>query len=463
MALDTDLKTEIAGLNTRENATNADLTAQAGTDATRAAAHSAQLQPMEAALDQSMTAPQPVRQQVAMPKPPDEAKLKIDPKEYEGLSMALIGMALVGGVASHGNWLGASSALNGALKGFMEGNKQKAQDEYEKYDRAFKTASAQEKQADKEYQDAMNNRKLTINEQLERIANVARRNGQEDIVAATRTRSLQAVINQIESRRTQLLGTEQRHTDVTVKIDAQRDAAAVKAKSGAGGKVALTPEGTEWLAKYTQVTGQAPSLFGGKAAIFNMMAAQGVDPAEVASNKGEYAAINTALRQQESRAAGIENITASIQKLEPEVLRLAQKVGLTQSTLINTPMNKLRSLMGSEDLAELRTVLTAVSREYIRATTAPQSQGQLHVASQEMSEELLNSNMGFGQMLGSMRGMNTDIGAGRLAATGIAKTLRDRIKASGGKIKPELDSGAAAPAGGEPMSLDAYLAKHGAK
>ncbi len=466
MATDTvlpDIKTEIAGLNAREAQATQGLTALAGEDAQRAQAHAATLQPMEAALDQSLAAPAPTRRQTpGMPAQPAQSKLQLDPKEYEGLSFALIGMALVGGVASHGNWLGVSSTLNGALKGYMEGNQQKAQQEYEKYDRQFKAAVAQEKQADTEYQEALNSRKLTINEQLQRIENIARRNGQEDVLANAKAKNFQSVISQIEARRAQLLGTEQRHTDVTIKIDAQRDAAAAKAAKG--GKDALTPEAAEWLAEYTKITGQAPSLWGGKAQIFNMLAAQGASPSEVAANKGEYAAINTALRQQESRAAGIENITQQIQQLEPEVIRLAKKTGLSESSLVNTPMNALRKRLGSADLAQLRTVLVAASREYIRATTAPQSQGQLHVASQEMGEDLLNSEMGIGQIMGSFRGINFDVNAGRVAATGIAKSLRDRVAA---KYKmPDASAGGgaapAAPAGGA-MSLDDYLKANGAK
>lgn len=229
------INTELESLGRREQQVTQQLTDLSTQDASRAASHEAVLRPQEDVLTQQMSAPMPQRQVMAMPKPP--GKLSIDPKEYEGLSYALIGMALVGGAVSHGNWLGVSSALNGALKGFYEGNQQKAKEEYNRYEREFNSAVMMEKQTDHEYQDALNNRKISINEQLQRINITARRNGAEDIAAATKTKNLQTVVNQIEARRAQLLGTEARHTDVAAKVNAQIATAATRgaAAEGLGG------------------------------------------------------------------------------------------------------------------------------------------------------------------------------------------------------------------------------------
>ena len=227
MATDTltpDIKTEIAGLNARENTAQAGLTAQAAEDVTRAAKEQSESAPAEKAYESALAAPIPQHRKVAQPAPVDEAKTKVDPKEYEGLSLALIGMALIGGAASHGNWLQASASLNGALKGFHEGNTAQAQREYDRFEREFKAASAQEKQADKEYEDALNSRKLTINEQLARVESIARRYGHEDVLSAAKTKSFQQVINQTEARRAQLIGTEQRQQAVTVRVEAGKEA-----------------------------------------------------------------------------------------------------------------------------------------------------------------------------------------------------------------------------------------------
>ncbi len=457
-----ELKKELGDLDAEKQQALGKVTALGQEDVKREEAKTAEMAPAQKAYDQALSAPMPTKATLQPAAPVDEAKTHMDPKEYESLSYGLIAMALIGGAVSHGNWLGASSALNGAMQGIVDGNHEKAKTEYERYQRDFKAAQEREAQADREYQDALGNRKLTINEQLAKLQSIASKYQQEDVLSATKTKSLQNTINQIESRRTQLLGVEQRHDAVASRITVQLNGQSERAARGK-----FTPEGSAFAAEYSRITGTPVSLYGGKAQIFNMLAAQGVDPAEMAANKGEFAAINTALRQQVSREAGIENITQQIQALEPDVIRLAKKVGLSESSLVNTPMNYLKSKLGSADLAQLKAELVAVSREYIRATTAPQSQGQLHVASQEMGEELLNSQMGVGQIIGSFRGINTDVATGRAAASNIAKTLRDRIVSKHKMVNEDANAPAAAPAnapaGGPVMSLDDYIKSKKAK
>ena len=65
------------------------------------------LAPMEQSISQDIAQPLPQRQKVDIPdyKP----QPLIPAKDYEGLSYGLIAMAMIGGVASKGDWLGVGS------------------------------------------------------------------------------------------------------------------------------------------------------------------------------------------------------------------------------------------------------------------------------------------------------------------------------------------------------------------
>lgn len=433
---------------------------QIGEDQTRMERQDAGMRPLEADLSSTLAQPRPVREATpGLPTPPVEKP--VNPKDYEGFATALTAMALIGGAVSKGNWLGVGKSLNGALTGYMLGRQQDADRDWRKFQADYKRAADLENEANKKFEDALSDRNTSINEKLQQMRILGAQYGREDMLAAGRMKSIDAAWNALQSRKNAMYQTQSKQQSIVVQVDGMADRA--RTKAAGGGANQLTEAGAQWVAKYTQITGAAPSLWGGKAKIFNMLAEQNADPAEVAANKGEYAAVNNALRQQESRAAGIENITQQIQTLEPKVIELAKKVGLSESSLVNTPMNQLRNKLGDADLAELRTVLVAVSREYIRATTAPQSQGQLHVMSQEMGEQLLNSEQGVGQMIGAMKGMNTDIASGRMAAHGIAATLRQRILAHGGQLKPEFATPAAGAAPGAAAKWPANLPTTNAK
>ncbi len=178
------------------------------------------MHPMEEALSGLIDQKLPDRQQVEMPTPP---KPTIDPKEYEGLSIGLLGLALVGGAVSKGNWMGVSSTLNGALKGYIDGNHEVAQREYDDYQRQFNAAKQHQQQIDEQFESVLNNRKMSINEQLQKIQLLAAQHGREDVLFAAKQKSIDGVVKQIDAGRNQLLGVIQRKEAVDERISSQKE------------------------------------------------------------------------------------------------------------------------------------------------------------------------------------------------------------------------------------------------
>lgn len=127
------------------------------------------LEPMHqeesAAFKDMMSTPQPGS--AKLPSAPNQPL--VDPNQYSKFSAALVAMAFLAGSKSKGNWLGVSSSLNGALKGYLEGNEQKAAEAWKKYQADYDKAIEQHKEQEQDYAQTINNKKLTINQMLQEM------------------------------------------------------------------------------------------------------------------------------------------------------------------------------------------------------------------------------------------------------------------------------------------------------
>lgn len=126
------------------------------------AALAPQQQAITAATNDLKATPQPGPAQT----PPTPNQPLVDPNQYSKFSAALVAMAFVAGSKSKGNWLGVSSSLNGALKGYLEGNEQKASESWKRYQADYDKAIQKHKDQEEDYAQTINNKKLTINQML---------------------------------------------------------------------------------------------------------------------------------------------------------------------------------------------------------------------------------------------------------------------------------------------------------
>ena len=204
---------------------------QSALDAQRtasAAAREKELAPMESAVNKEISGLSSIKPPKQTPLPTYEPKPLIDAKEYQGLSLGLISMALIGGIASKGNWMGASASLNGALKGYLEGNQAAAEKDYKDYQTKFKEAQAKSAAEQKEFEDILQNKRLSINDMLTQIKVAAAKYGRDDVRAEAEQKSIDGIWRRVET----MDATIARITDADQRQRASLDAALEKRQEG---------------------------------------------------------------------------------------------------------------------------------------------------------------------------------------------------------------------------------------
>jgi hypothetical protein len=154
---------------------------------------------------------------------PEAKPPTINPDDYQGLTYALIGMAMISGAAK-GDWMSASSSLNGAMKGIVEGNAQKADEYWKKYQADYKRASDKHNDAMREYDNKVRQSDLTINQRLSAAQEVARRYEHLPINVAADQKSLTEVEKHIDSLRSAETRLAESHDRVATQAETARQA-----------------------------------------------------------------------------------------------------------------------------------------------------------------------------------------------------------------------------------------------
>lgn len=149
------------------------------------------------------------------PQPP------VDAKEYQGLSYALIGLAMIGGIKSKGNWLGVADTLNGAMKGFIEGNHELAKKNADDYDKQFKAAMAHDQQYQRQTEDILKSRNMSINQKNTQLRILAAEHGDEATLAELRMKSIDGTIKTLSAQKTALTNAQQKHEDTILRLNAE--------------------------------------------------------------------------------------------------------------------------------------------------------------------------------------------------------------------------------------------------
>jgi hypothetical protein len=216
-----DRTQDIKTAGDRQSALDAQRTASSG-------AREKELAPMESAVNKEISGLSSIKPPKQTPLPTYEPKPLIDAKEYQGLSLGLISMALIGGIASKGNWMGASASLNGALKGYLEGNQAAAEKDYKDYQTKFKEAQAKSAAEQKEFEDILQNKRLSINDMLTQIKVAAAKYGRDDVRAEAEQKSIDGIWRRVET----MDATIARITDADQRQRNGLDAALAKAKEG---------------------------------------------------------------------------------------------------------------------------------------------------------------------------------------------------------------------------------------
>jgi hypothetical protein len=366
--------------------------------------------------------------------PTHESKPVIDPKEFQSFGMALIGLAMLGGAKSRGNWLGVSSTLNGAMQGYIEGNQQRADQALKEYQTQFNAAMADHKNKVEEYRETLNDRKATINETLIRMSQLGAKHGDEPVRLAAAQKRYDDLWKHLDSM--DLAG--EKIASQNERVQANIELALKKLELTTGGAAMLSPQGMKWVEDSLHLGSldfykSVQSRFGGRRAadIINDMAAKGQDPGDIIAGRASLKAYESAARVTELRRVGIERLTGTVQDMEKKILTLAEKVVPSGMPAVNATVNMLQKQMGSGDFAKFRTEIMATTRLYIEAVTMPGSLAQLHATQAEVADSILNPNMSVEQIIGTFQGMNEEIAAGGKAIGATSKRLHDLIAGRG--------------------------------
>jgi hypothetical protein len=383
---------------------------------------------------------------------------KVDPKEFEGLGMAIIAMAMISG--TRGNWMGASQALNGAMEGIIKGDQDAAAKQEAEFKQKFEAAKAHDEQALRKYEQILNNRRLTINEMLQQANLVATENEHAEVQAQARVKSIQGLQEAVEKRRTSLLALDERN---------QRWQAAREAKDSA--KASITPEEVDFYARMAiggdttwKTNARGP---GGQALldavnkrIPTMAAEYHINPGDIGTTRAMRAAITGAMKQVESRGAATDLFGARIEQQMPILQNIFDKQGDNGPLAANKAINALRDQFSDPGLSALRTQATIMAKEIGRLmTSGGLSQAQLHEGASQEVQQLLNENLTPRQAFQVMQLFRQDIQANKRANAASMEGLQAEMTGLSPGGSPAL-----AGAGGLPSvdAIDAELRRRGA-
>jgi hypothetical protein len=429
-----------------ETSIERELGEEATLEKTRAAEQAATAGPRKeaeaAAADLARTANQPL--------PPSEAAgmvfapHEIDHKELQGFSWGLLGLALLGGAVSHGNWLGVSASLNGAMQGFIDGDKMRSDREWDNFNKKFNVARDHDQEALNRLEKVMGNKQMSLNAKMQEYQLIAAEFDMKDVAAAAQIKSHDAVIKQYEARRTALENTIARKQA----LQATLDGAMARKKAPSGPQFELTPEASEVANTIMNLTGGKSDLikplnsrFSSAMARpqFNQMVADimGKHPeftpeqvgTELVQNAIKYQGDLSAYRQGLTRSMGVARLALAVQGMQKKVLAAADKYGVSDAKWANKSLNALRNQLGDADYVKFRNEIVATARQYIEAVTMPGSNAQLHASSQETADKMISDDMTLDQIKGAFSAMNEEI-----ESTGDAlQTINERLLDSLGK------------------------------
>lgn len=404
------------------------------------------------------------RRQAGRPVIPDfKPQPPVDAKEFQGLSYALIGMAMIGGAVSKGNWLGVADTLNGAMKGFIDGHHELAKKNVQDYEQQFKSAAAKEQQWSRETEDILKSKNLSINQKLTQVRIVAAQYDKQDMLAQGRLKSLEGVQRALDSQKTTLTGLQQRHEDNMARINAQMESRrmheeTVRALRGGGGDTAGL-ENDIALARTGMPSNQVVRGIGAQATQRWNQVKTGAIQQIMAENPGmkiSDAAIVFATEQQEFKATGgaLNQITKDIAAIRPYkemldknadiAIGLADKGILTSSKVANKSLNWLRQNAAdypdsSEYLAQMRIVTT----EAARVLNNPRLVGQLTDSARHEMEAIISGDMPIKSTKRVLERIKTD-GTNRVAA--MEREQRSLLKRSDVPNAATAPAATAAPA-----------------
>lgn len=415
----------------------------------------AALAPMEAQITERLAEPYPERPKAEIPQ--FKPQPIIDSKDYEQLSYGLIAMAMIGGVASKGKWLEVGDALNGALKGYMEGNQQVAQKRYKDYDESFKGALAKENQANREFEDILKNKHMRIQDQISQYRIVAAKYDRQDALVAAQSRSLDAMWRSLESRKTAAARLQESHDRTQEMMGLRWQALHDKKTAGAGGvglseRYSSDPQykkNVDYWAKYVQQGNSLPPRFAQSGAGKVMMpdilqvvpTLGGGNPSDMTANKLSQREMTAEAQKLGTQAASVAIANKELERFIPAAEKAIDAVPRTSWKPINQLLQSGENTWSPEQkqfVIANRAVQTAYAQLIQR--------GAPTVHSSEEAEKMLSTADSQAVYKAAMKQLRIEGEQAEAGLNDAREALLTRARNVGG-------GGGAAPAGGAPAAI----------
>lgn len=378
------------------------------------------------AIDQpAPTAPRHVEYPEYQPKP------VVNAKDYEGLGMALLGMALIGGAASKGNWLGVMAPLNGALKGFLEGSEEKAAKDFQDYQTKYGEAKGKEDQANREFKDVLESRKLTINEKLARMKILSAKWDRQDMRMASEQKSVDRMWEQLNAHEQALSQAEERHNLVMAQLQNRMDVA----KQAGGGPDALMDQDTLRFMARQALQGDRSVIQNvgrGRQGAVNLSAfrkilkeeadLRDISPEKLAMINAEFSGLQAGERTLGTRTANVGMAVNEANKFADLVLQASNKVKRTEYPDLNRIILAGERRTGNTDVVQFGAALNSFINAYARAVSPS---GTPTVSDKEHAREIISTDYSRGQIAAAIEQLKKEMQAAKEAPAATKQELRD--------------------------------------
>jgi hypothetical protein len=306
----------------------------------------------------------------SLPKPPGPASLPevpnkplVDPGEYSKFSAMLVAMGMIAGAKS-GNWLGASASLNGALKGYMEGNQQAAEASWKKYQADYDKAVEQHNQQQREYMDILDNKKMSINEKFQQWQIIASKYDDQEKLAIARRKSYDEMTTSIMRADDQIAQLSVRKEGVDNQVNKTRNATTGD----------LTPGAIEAISEQAEA-GDTSAFVGlskkDRESVRNRMAdnaqIRGTNGADQAARNANFVGVKAGERTLGTRQANIDSAVTEAQKVLPILRSASDAVPRMKVTSMNELIQAADRGTSDPALARFTQAARSFSNIYTRA------------------------------------------------------------------------------------------------
>lgn len=381
--------------------------AQSGLEQQHLAGRAAETAPMDAQMKQALQQPLPERQQQA-PAPEWKPEPIIDGKELNKFAMGIMAMGLIGGVASKGRWMNVASSLNGAMEGYLSGKEEVAKKKYEDYKTQFEAAKAKEQQANKEFEDLLKRRDISIRELQMQYEILAHKWDRVDAIDAVRRKDIQAMYKSVEHYDTSIARLSEQAREADDKIGNKLQLLQMKQELEGG---SFDQKDQEYWTGVLQNGGSLPPGLArtpaGKKLVQDVMhgvAHSGISPKQMLSNQAEFQGEKSAQRTVGTQAGKIELASNMLETSLPSMIEAAKKVGLTKSTDLNEIYNAVKAHLSDSDFSNFSTQLRAATSDYAQFI----GRGRITVHSDQEALRILNDKMGITALQGFEDAVNIE-------------------------------------------------------